>query len=434
MDCCFEPGRLIVLPSTGGTESLMPLLSTANLPENSILYSVEDVLKHYQQLLPTHSVTVYPSFPSLVRVPIGEELSTAERLRRTSGIALAVPNYYVRPSLAEPTYHEEYISESLNVCGLMTPSPACGTGISIAVLDTGANVSVFKGVIPTPLQFDTDSPRPLPTGGVIDLTPYDECGHGSVVTTLIRRGAPGATIIPVKVMGTVGTTMGVMAGLYVASKFEPQIFNLSLALTCDITPCPVCSRVSSPVTLEQLQLLFQLVDSIYSANNTPRPLLIAAAGNVEKDSPLKVPACFKDVLAVGACESARDPQRSSDFSIYSGIPTDRFVFAPGGTMDGKLSFASLEGNQRREWGPEYFGGTSFSAPLATAVAARYLCGGAGGSPCSTGFRNQVDGRTFIVKCLKEGCCQDFSGYDRSKHGLGLVRYQLGVMQRVRASQ
>jgi subtilisin family serine protease len=322
-----------------------------------------------------------------------------------------------------------YIAESLQECGLESAQSFCGKDVTVAVLDTGVDVSVFNGTS-APTQFDTDVPRRVDA----EFTPNDPCGHGTIVTTVIRRGAPGATIFPVKVMGCSGNLMSAISGLLIAiPAARPQIFNLSLGLTCDPELCRFCRQpvTDSPVTLQQLTLLFQQVDKTYEYNGFPKPLLVAAAGNVEKDSPLTVPASLQDVLAVGAYDSRVHPERPSGYSQYDKemLPVERFVRAPGGIDTRQSCFGVLDADSATRWGSELLYGTSFSTALASAVAARYLCA-TRGSPCGRNVKRWDIDRTFLYECLKRGANKEFKGFDSSIHGLGIVRYELDVVSRL----
>jgi subtilisin family serine protease len=158
------------------------------------------------------------SYPVLLKVPPGSERRAASHFREMNGVRAATPNYYVRPALSGLEYSEGFIGNSLQATGLARAGPGCGTNVKIAVLDTGVDPSVLDlgwddtwWRTDSSRQFDTDAPR---DGG--SLMPYDPCGHGTVVASLIKRGAPAATIVPIKVMTNRGNLMGVLAGLYTA--------------------------------------------------------------------------------------------------------------------------------------------------------------------------------------------------------------------------
>lgn len=434
MPCCYEAGQVIVLPREGGKHALYNALKGGEDPDPEVLYSVEDILENYfsgendeerKGNLPIR----FGAFPTLVRVPPGTELAYAARYRESPAVRTALPNLRISPSLAGLSYNQQVMQDGLATAGLSAAAPMCGTGVRIAVLDSGVDATVFNGRA-LPQQFDTDTPR---NAAIPRFSPYDTTGHGTVVATIILHGAPGAEITPIKVYeGTVGNLMATVSGLYVAiAAGPPDIFNLSLGVELETGSCGVCGQpTGTPVTLPQLSLLFSEVDDIYRYNGLEEPLIIAAAGNVLPQRPLLPPACLDGILAVGAYDDDSTCETPSKYSQYGAVPTDRFIRAAGGIDDVSRCFATLP-KLTKQWTHKHFFGTSFATPIVTAVAARYLCA-LRGSPCSPPLVATWHRREFMLECIRQGARCSFPVYSPSVHGLGLVHYRSDVAASVAA--
>ncbi len=423
-----------MLPNTGGREYLFSVFENGGAGKPDILYSVEDVLKHYEldQKHLEQGAREFNNYPVLVRVPPGDEQSSAKRMRGLTGIKVALPNYYTRPLAKGLHYNEQFITDAIQAVRLQEGKPECGKGVTVAILDTGIDSSVSNAVP----QFDTDRPRDRKSG----LKPYDPVGHGTMVARLLRTGAPGVTILPIKVAEDHGNLMGLVAGLYVSMAYQmPDIFNLSLGVTLEAGICPYCHVVvNAPVTFDQIALLFGQIDEVYRLHGYSEPLLIAAAGNVRPGAPLMMPASLEKIVAVGACEDFDSEKKIklATYSEYESVPSDRFFLAPGGKDSPGECFAThpatAQGPGSTTWYQERLYGTSFAAPLVTAVAARYLCSTIQGSGC--GIRgvgkqsknHKFSTRKFLMKCLKEAAFTGFRGFKNSSHGLGLVKYNLEI--------
>ena len=98
---CFEPGQVIVLPSKdSGSDALLMMGDRLNQPFE-IIYSVEDVLKHYGLGNFIEDMKyIFGPLPIVVRVPEGEELSVAARLNGLKEVAASVPNLRKRLGVA----------------------------------------------------------------------------------------------------------------------------------------------------------------------------------------------------------------------------------------------------------------------------------------------------------------------------------------------
>jgi len=162
---------------------------------------------------------------------------------------------------------------------------ATGTGVRVAVLDTGVvpshphlagRVDLLPpgsslGSLETPNGIDDDD------NGVID----DAYGHGTHVAGTILTVAPDARVLPIRVLNEEGwgTVFDLAAGLTLALEQQVDIVNLSLAMT----------GVSG--------LIESLLDDLDSAGI----VVVAAAGNTP--NVVLFPASHPNVLSVAAQDS-----------------------------------------------------------------------------------------------------------------------------------
>ena len=300
-------------------------------------------------------------------------LKTVESLRGSSGVSYVQPNYkyYALGSCPVPTSStDQYFSAPYNwpltiiqapQAWALTTWPSCppGTGVTVAVLDTGisrANPDLRN----VPLigynaicAFDEEDPSCncsvsfTESAGV--TTTMDDFGHGTWVSGIIAAtwngGNPtseaisgdcnngnttgmaglagGAVIMPVKVLDCTGNGYSdeIGAGINYAVAHGAKVLNLSLGGTAD--------------SYEQ-----EVIDNALVAGC----VVVAAAGN-ESDlpgslAPLDYPAGYPGVLAVGASD------QNDHVAFYSnggeglgGKILD--LVAPGGinAPDTRLTFA-----------------------------------------------------------------------------------------------
>jgi subtilisin family serine protease len=305
------------------------------------------------------------------------------------------------------------ISRGMTLLNCVAADLKCGNGAKVAIIDTG----VDPGQLSDPnclhaQQYSTD--RPATT------QPHDPVGHGTLVARIINRIAPAARLLSIKALERNGNLGGLIAGLYIAElRFRPDIFNLSLALTCDVDVCGSCGNPQgseAAVTAAQLELLFGLIDQ-----RRKQPLLVAAAGNGTRS--VRMPARFPNVLAVGAVAGSQ----VATYSHYTDIAPDRFILAPGGCAQQPMGQGASAGHSRSS----LMFGTSFAAAFISGIAARYLCSTKPGSPCASG-RVHVSPKHFLLECLRRSASQKIASYKPAMHGLGVGRYDLATARYVAA--
>lgn len=198
-----------------------------------------------------------------------------------------------------------------------------GQGIKVAVLDTGVDYlhPELKGKVLSGYDAFT---------GLYDGK--DVQGHGTFVAGIILQIAPGATIIPVRVLDVngVGSLTTVMNGLQYALDAGANVVNLSLSSDTDI------------------KILHQLIQTA----NSRGVLVVSAAGN--EDSPKKYyPAGYSEGMGIAATEMLDYNASFTNYNDYMSLS------APG------VNIYSMWKGGGYGWG----NGTSFSTPMVAAAAA-----------------------------------------------------------------
>ena len=256
--------------------------------------------------------------------------------------------------------------------------PSGGSGVEVAVLDTGVAYSNRGRFRRSP---DLSSKRFVKGYDFVDDDPWpnDENGHGTHVASTIAETANngvavvgvayGARIMPVRVLDRLGEgdTAAIAAGIRYAAKHGAQVINLSFEFGTVVT------RAEIPDILSALR---------YAHNRGA--LVVGAAGNGAEEA-LAYPAKSADVLSVGA---TTEHLCLADYS-NSGSGLD--VVAPGGGPDadfaddpdcnpsahpGRDIYQMTFTDSVKNFGlPSGYRGTSMAAPHVSAVAALVIASG-----------------------------------------------------------
>lgn len=361
------------------------------------------------------------------RTPIGEAL---RKLRRDPDVLAAQPNYIATvadfnpndPGLGAPGDWRNLQWNFLVGAGVNAPAAwgnliaagrPGGTGVTIAVLDTGVAYRNQRPFRRAP-DLEGTSFRRGYDFVAHDKRPFDQNGHGTHVASLIasrvnnNRGltglAYGVSILPVRVLNDSGqgSASNIATAIRYAARRGADVINMSL-------------QFDPEMTAARIPQVFSAVNFAHSRG----ALIVAAAGNFGS-SPVALPAGADNVVAVGATTAHRC------LADYSNTGSGLDLVAPGGGDDSPLGDPGCDPASS---GPGIFAqtykssfnfkrfnlsseeGTSEAAPHVSATAALVIASGVlGASPDPDEIESRLEGTTADLGS---------PGYD-SLYGWGLL--------------
>ncbi|MFQ6097523.1 MAG: S8 family peptidase [Armatimonadota bacterium] len=249
---------------------------------------------------------------------------------------------------------------------MVDPGADVGSGVKVAIVDTGINGPAVGSAGPDPTGPHPDLEINVAGGTNIvnDVAEqaHDDNGHGTHVAGIVGSAAngfgnigvaPGVSLYSVKVLGADGSGYysWVIAGLEWCADNGMDVANMSLG---------------GPFRSRSLQ---KACNNAYKAG----VLLVAAAGN--DGGRVSYPARYDSVIAVSASDA------SDQLYVYSNTGSEIELCGPGvavwSTCDQWLDGSDYDGDDALD-GYAILTGTSMAAPHVTGVAALVIASGVTG--------------------------------------------------------
>lgn len=275
-DCPSEPGLLQIELREGAS------IDSVNAAFDTV---VADVL-HPLYLLsappgsdPSALADLVATFPTVVSAEPAylHETPEGKRQMMVAAVGDTVAGYTDQGAVHRVGVHEAHLHGR-------------GEGVVVAVIDTGvfAAHSQFAGAILPGIDFVGLDDDPDDSGNGLDEDldglADDAAGHGTMIAGIVRLVAPGAAILPIRVLDDEGhgRTFDVAKAIRYATESGAHVINLSLGLEC----------VSS------------ILRSEIARADSAGVVVVAAAGNDDAEDPATYPASDPLTLSVAALDSA----------------------------------------------------------------------------------------------------------------------------------
>lgn len=342
----------------------------------------------------------------VVAAVAGNEEALAQAYASAPEVLYAEPNYRVHAHLSpnDPQFSFQWHMPQVKVQPGWDVST--GTGVVIAVVDTGIRLSGSQDGFANPLVAGYDFVNN-------DADPTDDEGHGTHVAGTVAQAtnnALGVTgvafhsrLMAVKVLGAdgTGTVEMVSNGIRFAADNGAQVINLSLGRPPQFG--------SSPTERAAVQ---------YAINRGV--VVVASSGNEGSRQGVGYPARYDEAVAVGATRFDKG------VPSYSNRGAGLDLVAPGGDNKDQNRDGYVDGVLQETFGSDgawaywFYIGTSQAAPHVSGAAALLIANGVGsglvGADKVTAIRNVL-----------ETTAQDLgkSGYDDT-YGWGLLDIQAAL--------
>lgn len=350
------PGRAIIRTPVGSRVSNFLGVLNANFP--TINASVIDSLpsRNYYLLqftpLPTHQQTDALEFALNVTYPNQGLLVLGELMYEGKAPEGSTGSVWVDGPATFSIFDTQYIRTKTRLPDAHARSSGAST--VIAVLDTGIDGThpVLAGRMASGgHNYIANTTNTADAGDGVDNdadNATDELvGHGTFVAGLIAMAAPGAKILPITVLNSdgKGDNWSLTKGMYHAIDRGVEVINLSLTSTYDS------------------------VAVIASINEAAARgiVVVAAAGNMNRDDPREYPAMDDDIPVLGVAATDDNDVKGG----FSNFNNRLFISAPG--VNARLGGVPISTRSVASALPGgvfgYSEGTSMATPLVTAAAA-----------------------------------------------------------------
>ncbi|MFW6422177.1 MAG: S8 family peptidase [Candidatus Bipolaricaulota bacterium] len=388
-----------------------------NFEPGEILVQFEGAPGELEDLKSKYNIRSWERIPgtdfSVVRLEdrgIRNTLETADALSTEDRVRYAVENglmTLLQAELNDPNIDQQEQLRATNMfTGWRSFFPTKGQGVTIAVVDTGLDLTVKDEVLTSPL-----APNGVDvSGGHQDLslllgtsTAEDRRGHGTIVSSIAsakgdnsKLGAGVALnsrVIPIKVFGQSRfTPQDIIAkGLVAAFYLEADVVNMSLG-------CSRCRPSKERQTREYFAKVLDFLYEDFESQGLIPPIVVAATGN-DAEGIVDIPAADPRVIAIGSY-NLETGERSS----FSNFGKEVDFVAPGENI-----YTTLLGGEFGDAGS----GTSFSSPQGAGLVALIL---------STQPNLKELGVEAVREKIRECFIEDVGelGFD-SQTGWGMIR-------------
>lgn len=306
------------------------------------------------------------------------------------------------------TFDQHWLNEYRNNLMGVGSTPYDGSGVRIAVIDTGVEPHTqgvqgfFDAFNNNPPGWENSAPNPAHW--------LDKSGHGTAMARIINVVASNAKIYAFRAVEVKYARLwDVMTAIGAATAaVNPHIINLSLSVQqIDCTQCGASALSRNRVFRDHLASL-----SALQKTSASEPVYVAAAGNQGKSDGLFLPARYDFTMAVGAIDS--NYERAA-YSNWGAPPNenqkDNYLMLPGGKFDDQEKAAEFIGMATDSSGQTcHCVGTSPATALATGLLALYME--------RNGYNNQ--GASWVMDDARSNCNNaNIGNYSLEEHGQGL---------------
>ena len=357
-----------------------------------------------QGLESSHLLLKMPYTFHLVRAPSNDQIGAANRIlrwhdgREEGGdhglVESADANFLLLPlNLGTPFKlggkHSSYLTQMRynNI-----PHNITGKGVHVAIVDTGLESSSSFSIND---YYDVELKPPGPQS-----SHYDNDGHGTAMTTLIRSVAKDVEISVISVLDPSGglPLWNVMAGVAIgALDCKADIINLSLGIHLPSKKCACGATLQARINAYD-----KLLKGISMAVSPP--IYVASTGNDGYTNTFDFPAYQDETLAVGAVNSSAT---RSSFTNYGTSGHNWHLMAPGGEKVGTTITEDVGSGSK-----DQCCGTSPAAAYATGMLAILR----------SEARYRSKSRDEFLKEVKANHCELPSGANTLEYGAGQIVY------------